>query len=56
MLGKRAQISIEMIVIMAALVAVVLFFVTRLQNTATTAGQKIEESSNKIWEEIDKID
>ncbi|RLG70233.1 MAG: hypothetical protein DRO04_02160 [Candidatus Iainarchaeum archaeon] len=55
MLEEKAQISVEMIVIMAALVAVVLFFVTRMKNTVSQAADKMENATNDIWNQIDQI-
>ncbi len=44
----KAQISIEMILILAAILAVAFILVTQLQKTATKAGEMVENRSNAI--------
>ncbi|MGB9635056.1 MAG: class III signal peptide-containing protein [Candidatus Micrarchaeia archaeon] len=44
----RAQISIEMILILAAVLAIAFILVTQLQKVATKAGEKVEERSMAI--------
>lgn len=44
----RAQISIEMILILAAILAVAFILVTQLQSTASKAGQAVDERSSAI--------
>ena len=53
---KRAQISIELIIVMAAVVAVVLLLVTQLQSSSATGVKKLEAKTKDIFQEIDKID
>ena len=53
--GKRAQISVELIIILAAVVALVLLLVSQLQQTASEGAKAIESKSKKVFEEIDKI-
>jgi len=52
---SRAQISVELIIILAAVVALVLLLVSQLQQTSSEGTKAIEEKSKKIFEEIEKI-
>lgn len=52
---ERAQISVEMIVVLAAVVALVLLLVSQLQATGKEGAKVIEEKSKKVFEEIEKI-
>ncbi len=54
-LGKKAQISVELIIVLAAVVALVLLLVSQLQETSKEGAKVIEEKSGKIFKEIDKI-
>jgi competence protein ComGC len=51
----RAQISIEMIIVLAAVVALVLIFVSQLRQTSAQGTKAIDDKTKKIFEEIDKI-
>lgn len=51
----RAQISIELIIVLAAVVALVLLFVSQLRATSAEGTKAIDEKTKKIFEEIDKI-
>ena len=51
----RAQISIELIIVLAAVVALVLLFVSQLRETSAEGSRVIEEKSGKIFEEIENI-
>jgi hypothetical protein len=53
---SRAQISIELIIVMAAVVAVVLLLVTQLQSSSKTGIDKLEKKTQDIFDEIDKIE
>lgn len=53
---SRAQISIELIIVMAAVVAVVLLLVTQLQSSSKTGVDKLQKKTKDIFDEIDKID
>ena len=55
MLEERAQISIELIIVLAAVVALVLLFVSQLRETSAEGSRVIEEKSSKIFKEIEKI-
>jgi len=51
----RAQISIELIIILAAVVAIVLILVSQLQETGTKGAEKIQKKTDEIFSKIDKI-
>ena len=60
MLGRifpenRAQISVELIIILAAVVALVLLLVSQLQETSSEGAKTIEKKSKEIFDEIEKI-
>ena len=52
---KRAQISVELIIVLAAVVALVLLLVSQLQETGSQGAKLIEKKSKQVFEEIDKI-
>lgn len=52
---ERAQVSIEMIIVLAALVAIVLLLVSQLQKTAEQGTEVFDKKSESIFKEIDKI-
>jgi len=52
---ERAQISVELIIVLAAVVAVVLLLVTQLQETATEGSKKMDDTAEDIFKKIDKI-
>lgn len=52
---QRAQISIELIIVLAAVVAVVLLLVTQLQETSKEGTKVIDAKTKKIFKEIDDI-
>ncbi|MCK4883501.1 MAG: hypothetical protein KAS30_01395 [Candidatus Diapherotrites archaeon] len=54
-LGQKAQISVELIIVLAAVVALVLLLVSQLQETSEEGAKVIEEKSKKIFQEIDNI-
>ena len=54
-LSEKAQISIELIIVLAAVVALVLLFVSQLRETSAEGTKVIEEKSSKIFKEIEKI-
>ena len=53
---SRAQISIELIIVMAAVVAVVLLLVTQLQSSSEKGLDKLGKKTEDVFDEIDKID
>jgi len=52
---QEAQISVELIIVLAAVVAVVLILVSQLQDTSAEGSKKLDESSKKVFEKIDDI-
>ncbi|OIO27486.1 hypothetical protein COX86_01875 [Candidatus Micrarchaeota archaeon CG_4_10_14_0_2_um_filter_60_11] len=52
---ERAQVSIEMIIVAAAVVAVAVILVTQFQNTASQGGKKLSDVTDKAFDEIDSI-
>ena len=54
-LGTKAQVSVELIIVLAAVVALVLLLVSQLHSTGEEGAKVIQEKSKKIFEEIKKI-
>jgi len=52
---ESGQISAELIIILAAVLAVVLVLVSQLQSTAKEGAGKIGNESNQIWKDVDSI-
>ncbi len=52
----KAQISAEMIILLAALIAIVLVIVTQMQKTTAKANKSVEGTADKIFDKIDDID
>lgn len=52
---SRCQISVELIILLAAVVAIVLILVSQLQETGTKGAEKIKQKTEDIFSEIDKI-
>lgn len=53
--SSRAQVSIEMIIVLAAMVALGLVLVSQLQKTGTEGARKIGQKADDIFEKIDDI-
>jgi len=51
----RAQVSLEMIIIIAALVAIVLLLVNQLQKTAEQGAKAIDKKATTIFKEIESV-
>ncbi len=54
-MDNRAQISLEMILVLAALIVVALLVVSKLQSSASEASKVIDKRSKELLEKIDKI-
>ncbi len=54
-LDSKAQISIELIIVLAAVVAIVLLLVSQLQETSMQGRDQIKDTSKKIFDEIGNI-
>lgn len=52
----KAQISAEMIILLAAIVAIVLVIITQLQKTTAKANTTVEKTSDKIFNKISDIE
>ena len=52
---KKAQISVELIIILAAVVAVVLLLVTQLNETSEEGTKAVKDKAEDIFKEIEKI-
>jgi uncharacterized protein (UPF0333 family) len=52
---EKAQISVELIIVLAAVVAVVLVLVSQLQATSEQGSQKLEETAEDVFKKIDDI-
>ncbi len=52
---ERAQVSIELIIVLAAVVAIVLLLVSQLQKTAEKGADVFSKKSDSIFKEIDDI-
>jgi hypothetical protein len=50
-----AQISAEMIIVLAALLAVAIVLITRLSSTSKQASEKIDTKTNELLDQIDDI-
>ncbi len=55
MFDEKAQVSIEMIIVLAAVVAIVLLLVSQLQSTAEKGAKAFDKKADAIFEEIDDI-
>lgn len=53
--SSRAQVSVELIIVFAAIVAIVLLLVTQLQKTAEKGAKVIGDKSEDVFKEIGKI-
>ncbi len=51
----KAQISVEMIIVLAALLAVAIVLITKLSSTSKQASEKIDDKTNDLMEQIDDI-
>jgi len=52
---SRAQISVELIIVLAAVVAVVLVLVSQMQATSEEGSKKLKETSENVLKKIDDI-
>jgi len=53
--SEKAQISAELIIILAAVIAIVLLLVTRLRATAQKASETIGTKTESIFDEIEAL-
>ena len=52
---ESAQVSAELIIVIAAVLAVSIILVKQLRDTAQDGTKKMVEKSEKVFSEIDKI-
>ena len=52
---EKAQISVELIIVLAAVVAVVLVLVSQLQATSEEGSKKLEQTAENVFKKIDDI-
>jgi hypothetical protein len=52
---ERAQVSAELIIVIAAVLAVAIILVRQLRDTAKEGSKKMSEKSDKVLSEVDKI-
>lgn len=55
LIDNKAQVSAELILVMAAVLAVAILLVKQLQDTAKSGSKKLDEKTEKVLKEIDKI-
>jgi uncharacterized protein (UPF0333 family) len=53
---SKAQISVELIIVLAAVVAVVLILVSQMQATSEEGSKKLKETSTSVLKKIDEIE
>ncbi len=53
--SERAQISIEMIIVLAAVVAIVLLLVSQLQKTAEKGSKVFAQKTDSIFRQVEDI-
>jgi len=51
---EKGQVSIEVMILIAAVIAVSVILITQLQKTAKTGASKIDDFSTKTFDELDK--
>ena len=52
---EKAQVSIELIIVLAAVVAIVLVLVSQLQKTSASGAKRIDDKTKDILDKIDEI-
>jgi len=52
---ERGQISVELIIVLAAVVAMVLLLVSQLQETGSEGAKVINKKTGEIFKKIDEI-
>jgi hypothetical protein len=54
-LEEKAQISVELIIVLAAVVAVVLVLVSQMQATSEAGAEKLEKEAGEVFKKIEDI-
>ena len=52
---EKAQISVELIIVLAAVVAVVLLLVSQIQSTSEEGSKKLEQTAEDVFKKIDGV-
>ncbi|MBU0662049.1 MAG: hypothetical protein ABH854_03930 [Candidatus Diapherotrites archaeon] len=52
---ERGQISVELIIVLAAVVAIILLLVSQLQKTTAKGAKVIDTKTSDIFDEIEDI-
>ncbi|MFH1107353.1 MAG: class III signal peptide-containing protein [Candidatus Micrarchaeota archaeon] len=52
---SRGQVSAELLIVIAAAVALAIVLVNQLQQTAKTGAANLEKKTKAAWNEVDKI-
>ena len=52
-LGNRAQISVELIIVLAAVVGLVLLLISQLQQTSRDGADAVQEKSAEVFKAIE---
>jgi uncharacterized protein (UPF0333 family) len=52
---EKAQISAEMIILIAAIIAIVLVVITQLQKTTNKASKAVDNKADDVFKQIKKI-
>ena len=53
--SEKAQVSLELIVLLAAVIAMVLLIVSRLQSTGNQAADQFDKKMTNVFKQIEKI-
>jgi|GEM_PF-699737 len=53
---NRAQISAEMIIVLAALIGIAIVVIRKLTSSTEKAANKLDEKSDSLMNELDNID
>ena len=54
-MDNKAQISAEMLVVLAAVIAVAVLVISSLRSTSTTADKKVDRVSSNAMKEVGRI-
>ena len=54
-MNEKAQVSVELILLLAAVVALVLIIVSQLQDTAEKASSRLSKKADQVLDSIDDI-
>jgi hypothetical protein len=52
---RRAQVSAELLIVIAAVVALAIVLVNQLSQAAKTGAANLEKKTKQAWDEVDKV-